>query len=206
MDLKIIENDLPEGLASDFCQAEIVAVDTETSGLDWRKDQLKLVQLFAPSIGTVLLRRPSISSTNLATVLSERSVLKLFHFAPFDLRFIRSTCGAEVLNVRCTKAASKLLDPDVARSEHSLASLVRRYLHVELDKGTVRTSDWGTEALTEEQIRYAENDVKFLIPLWEHLTSLLERRGKVAVYEEICSYMIVDADLEIDGIPNPLTY
>lgn len=203
---EILTGDLDDTWMRRFLTAPRVAVDTETSGLDWSKDYLHLVQLSTPGVGTVLLRRDDLPMPRLGEVLSSPSTVKIFHFAPFDLRFLSQVHSGTVMNVRCTKAASKMLNPKALGSAHSLASLLRQHMGVSLDKGAVRVSDWGTANLSADQITYAVRDVLHLVGLYERLSGLVDQAELTDVYNAICRYLPVDAHLETSGFPNPLVY
>ncbi len=183
-----------------------VAVDTETSGLYWSADQLLLCQLFSPATGPVLLRNVSGVPSELAALMADPKVVKVLHHAPFDLRFLEAKWGIRTVSVACTKAASKLLNPSGAHEEHSLKSVLRRYLGVEVEKGAVRTSDWGAPVLSYEQIEYATGDVSHLLELQRALSASLQEKNLTDIYAQVCAYMPVDAHLEVSGVPNPLIY
>ncbi|MGO1316606.1 MAG: ribonuclease D [Cellulomonadaceae bacterium] len=202
----VVKGDLPSGIADDLIASECVAVDTETSGLDWRSDQLLLCQLYSSEVGVILLRDVERRPQHLARVLESVDVLKVLHFAPFDIRFLSAQWGVSIRRLACSKAASKILDPALPAGAHSLASLVQRYLGVTLDKGSVRTSDWGAAALSPEQIAYASADVSHLPRLLDLLVGRLRESGREDLWLAVCEYMPADAQLEIDGVPNPLSY
>lgn len=202
----VLEGDLTPALARDLRAARRMAVDTETSGLNWGTEQLQLCQLFTPATGTVLLRNVPGRPTRLADLLADADVVKVFHFAPFDLRFLLARWGTSVRSVECTKAASKLLFPELPPAQHSLQSLLRRLLDIEISKGSVRTSDWGAPKLSAEQTRYAATDVEHLLVLADVLGQRLVQAGVRPLFDEVCAYMPLDARLEVSGIPNPLTY
>ncbi|MBK9696688.1 MAG: ribonuclease D [Propionibacteriaceae bacterium] len=204
MPVHVVSGDLTEELAA-FRGVGRVAVDTETTGLDWRGDSLKLCQLFAPALGPMLIRIAG-PAPQLRALLEDPSVIKVFHFAPFDLRFLEAGLGARTTSVVCTKAASKLLDPELPSQAHSLGALLLRHFGVELDKGAVRTSDWGSVELTDAQTEYAAGDVVSLLRLADVELDLLRGKGLSDEFAAICEYMPVDAHLEVTGIPNPLTY
>lgn len=197
--------DLPVEIAGQLRDARVVAVDTETTGLDWRVDSLQLCQLFSASVGAVLVRIEG-DAPQLRSLLEDPTVTKVFHFAPFDLRFLEAAIGARTAPVICTKAASKLLDPGLPSKAHSLGALLTRHFGVELDKGAVRTSDWGSRELTDAQTDYAVGDVINLLRLADVELKLLQARGLADEFEAICRYMPVDAHLELAGVPNPLAY
>lgn len=206
MSVTLVEGDLPVDLAMEFRNARRVAVDTETGGLDWHRDPLQLCQLFTPETGTVLLRRVERTPLNLAGLLGDAGVLKVLHYAPFDLRFLESQWESPVRSVACTKAASRLLDPNLPSKDHSLQPLLQRHLGVTVSKGAVRTSNWGAEALSEEQLAYASGDVIHLLDLHDALSQRLDVSGLAELYSRVCAYMPVDAHLAVSGFPNPLDY
>ncbi|WP_342372501.1 hypothetical protein PCC79_16510 [Propioniciclava soli] len=206
MTARIVTGDLPRDLAQTFRREHLVAVDTETTGLDWRRDSLELCQLFTPATGAVLIRRSDAYPENLLSLLRDRLITKVFHFAPFDLRFLEATWRAQTGPVYCTKAASKLLNPQLPAREHSLGPLLERHFSLHLDKGSVRVSDWGASELSPEQVAYAAADVLNLLRLVDQQSSELRARGLQADFELICSYMPLDARLEVAGYPNPLIY
>ncbi len=199
-------DDISDGLASMLHGVSRVAVDTETSGLDWRTDKLQLCQLFAPEIGTIVVRNVTSQASALAAVLTDPSVLKVFHHAAFDLRFLESTWGVTARPVACTKSASKLLDPNLRPEDHNLTSLLDRYLGVTIRKGAVRTSDWGAESLTMAQLDYAESDVIHLLELLDRELVDLDARGLREDFAAVCAYLPLDAHFEVAGLPDPLTY
>ncbi|WP_408636787.1 3'-5' exonuclease family protein [Occultella aeris] len=144
----MFDGDVSPEVARSVRAAGVVAVDTETSGLDWRADQLQLSQLFTPQTGPVFIRNVTGHPSALAEVLGDPGVLKVFHFAPFDLRFLEAGWDVRVSAAACTKAASKILQPTLPAHEHSVQPLLRRTIGVEMSKGSVRTSDWGAGDLS----------------------------------------------------------
>lgn len=202
----VVDGDLPKSLASELARAPVVAVDTETSGLDWRENRLQMCQLFTGNTGPIILRHVSDTPKELAALMASRRVLKVLHFAPFDLRFLQAQWNVPVRNIACTKAASKLLSPDVPNQMHSLGELVRCHLGVTLDKGSVRISDWGAPVLSMDQLKYAVGDVEHLPELYAILIDEVRRAGLDDLYRSICDYMPIDAHLDVSGMPNPLTY
>ncbi|WP_370617182.1 ribonuclease D [Mumia qirimensis] len=202
----LLDGDLPAELVRRIRSDGQVAIDTETSGLDWSTDQLQLCQIFAPSTGVVLLRNVTDTPTGLGQLLDDPGILKIFHFAPFDLRFLEAHWGLRARGISCTKAASKLLTPSAPPGDHSLQSLALRYLKLNLPKGRVRTSDWGAQSLSPEQIEYASNDVSHLIDLNAILATRIEEDGLTSLLADVCAYIPVDCHLEVCEIPNPLTY
>lgn len=182
-----------------------VAVDTETDGLSWSTDELRLCQLYTPDTGSVLIQDATGRPPLLTALIESQEVRKVFHFAPFDLRFLLARWHILGSNVACTKAASKLLAPTAPAVEHSLKALLQAELGVRIDKGAVRTGDWSG-VLSDEQVKYASADVEHLLDLFDRQTEQLRVRGLLGVYDEICRYMPVAAQLEVRGVPDPLQY
>lgn len=204
--IRVETGDIPDDLAREVGRHGQVAVDTETSGLDWRRDSLHLCQLFTPATGPVLVRRSDAHPANLARLFEDPEIVKVFHHAPFDLRFLEAAWGVRASSVVCTKTASKLLDPANPAAAHSLGALLERHFGVTLDKGAVRVSDWGAETLSPEQLAYAAADVTHLLRLWQMQRQELQARGLEPVFDAVCSYLPIDAHLEVAGFPNPLVY
>lgn len=204
MPVHILE-DLTAEFALRILQSGSCAVDTETSGLDWRTDRLEICQIYSAATGAVIIRNLGRTPENLATVLESSAVEKILHFAPFDLRFLERQWGIRAKAVRCTKTASRILEPDLPSAEHSLKPLLERSLGIRVDKGAVRTSDWGAHELSSEQISYATSDVLHLISLHDQITSRMSAEQR-ALYESVCKYLPSDAHREIIGVPDPLVH
>lgn len=206
MAIPVFDDDVPEDVLKLIRTDGLVAVDTETDGLSWASNRLDLCQLFSRSAGPVFVRGVAQRPPRLVSLLEDPAVRKVFHFAPFDLRFLAAHWDARVQNVACTKAASKLLDPALPSKGHSLQELLARHLGVHVGKGQVRTSDWSQERLTVEQIDYAASDVIHLPDLLEVLEQKLVVAELVELFSEVCRYMPTAARLEVTGIPDPMTY
>lgn len=202
----IVEGDLPDSAATALMRAPRVAWDTETSGLDWRSDRLALCQVHAPDVGTWLVRVTDRRPSRLIDLLAAQTVTKVFHHAPFDLRFMRRAWGVRSSNVLCTKVASKLLTPSAPTGEHSLAPLVQRHLGVVLDKGAARVSDWSAPELTDAQVLYAARDVEFLLPLAQILESRLSAEGLDQIYLECCRFLPAQVEVAARGIDDVFAY
>ncbi|MCL6608554.1 MAG: ribonuclease D [Geminicoccaceae bacterium] len=186
--------DLPEGLGF----GPVIAVDTETMGLDPQRDRLCLVQL-TDGDGTVHLvqiERGQRAAPRLAALLSDPTRLKLLHFARFDLAMLRRHLGIACAPVWCTKIASKLARTYTDR--HGLKDLCRELLGVELSK-TEQSSDWGAENLGEAQLRYAASDVVHLHALKERLEAMLEREERRALAEACMDFLPKRVELDLAG-------
>lgn len=175
---EICDRDLTPALLARYQQASAIACDTETMGLLPLRDRLCLVQL-SDADGYVAVVRLELGQTEaprLKELLEAPDILKLFHFARFDLATLRHHLGITVAPVFCSKIASKLGRTYSPR--HGLKELVKELEGIELDK-TAQSSDWGNAMhLSEEQLRYAANDVRYLHNLHQTLTTMLQREGR----------------------------
>ena len=154
-----------------------VAIDTETMGLDPRRDRLCLVQL-SPGDGSADVVQIAVGKTdapNLKRLLGDQALLKIFHFARFDLGMLQKAFGVMATPVYCTKIASKLTR--TYTDKHGLKDLARELIGVDLSKQQ-QLSDWGAETLTDAQLAYAASDVLHLHVLKEKLDVLLAREGR----------------------------
>ena len=176
-DFQIFDRDLDDAATARYLTAESIAVDTETMGLNYIRDRLCLVQLFSPGLLTVIkIAKGQTAAPNLKQVMEADQVTKVFHFARFDVAQLRHRLGIETQPIFCTKIASKLIR--TYSSSHGLKTLVQQLEGVYLDK-SAQCSDWGdAENLTEEQLRYAANDVRYLISMRQKLTVKLQREDR----------------------------
>ena len=203
----VMSGDLPAALADGFAASPVAAWDIETSGLDWRTDVIGTCQLFTDRVGTAVISVARDSAPlRLAALLGNPAVVKVFHHATFDLRFMTHAWGVQAASVRCTKVASKLLDPGAPNEMHSLQSLLERYLGVHVHKGAVRTSDWSANLLSEEQVEYAAGDVIHLPLLLAALRARLEARGLSELYDRCCDFLPARVALDLGGFPDVFAY
>lgn len=156
---------------------DTVAIDTETMGLDHHRDRLCVVQL-SPGDGSadvVQIPRRGAQATNLKALLADHNILKIFHFARFDLGVLQRTFGVMPQPVYCTKIASRLVR--TYTDKHGLKDLVRDLLGIDVSKQQ-QLSDWGAAELTDAQVAYAASDVLHLHALRERLDAMLAREGR----------------------------
>ena len=187
-------NDLPAGLVF----KEAVAVDTETQGLQPRRDRLCLVQLSAGDGNAHLVQFDGTdwSAPRLKALLSDRSILKIFHFARFDIAVISHYLGVVPEPLYCTKIASKLVRTYTDR--HGLKDLCSELLSVELSKQQ-QSSDWAAEKLSDQQKHYAASDVLYLHALKAKLAAMLQREGRTALAESCFRFVSVRGGLDLAG-------
>lgn len=205
--LTVARGDLPAEYFPAFRESALVAWDIETSGLDWRTCRIGTCQLFAAGTGTAVVSiEPAFRPERLVSLLEDGNLAKVFHHAPFDLRFMMHEWRARPVAVRCTKVASKLIDPHAPNEAHSLQQLVARYLGIDLPKGAVRTSDWTAHDLTPEQIQYAAADVIHLPSLLGALNARLAQMGLGPLYDRCCDFLPTRAALELGGYPDVFAY
>jgi ribonuclease D len=175
MTIRLHRGDLPD---LSHYNVDAVAIDTETMGLDPHRDRLCVVQL-SPGDGSAdVVQMPAAarSAPNLTRLLTTPSILKIFHFARFDLAALRNAFGVMPAPVYCTKIASRL--SRTYTDKHGLKDLVRELLGMELSKQQ-QLSDWGAEALSDAQVTYAASDVLHLHALRVKLNALLVREGRM---------------------------
>ena len=196
-------HDLPEGLDL----GTVVAVDTETMGLNPHRDRLCLVQLSAGDghAHLVQLVPPALGghgfdAPNLARLLADPAVTKLMHFARFDVAVLQHYLAITVAPVRCTKIAARLTRTFTDR--HGLKDLCKELLGIELSKQQ-QTSDWGSPALSPEQCAYAASDVLHLHALWAKLEALLLRENRLSLAEACFAFLPTRARLDLLGYEDP---
>ncbi len=196
MAITLHRGDLP----ADISFGPVVAIDTETMGLNPHRDRLCLVQLSAGDGNAHLVQIPKgpAKAPNLARLLADPKVLKLFHFGRFDIAVLEHALGVRCEPVYCTKIAAKLTRTFTDR--YGLKDLCKDLLGVDLSKQQ-QTSDWGADALSEEQMNYAASDVLHLHALKAKLDALLEREGRTELAQAAFRFLPTRARLDIAGWP-----
>ena len=197
------QNDLPDGVEL----GPVVAVDTETMGLNPHRDRLCLVQLSAgDNIAHLVQLVPTAlggagyDAPNLARLMADPATTKLMHFARFDVAVLQHALGITCAPVKCTKIAAKLVRTFTDR--HGLRDLCRELLGVEISKQQ-QTSDWGSPELSSEQVAYAASDVLHLHALWTKLEALLRREDRLALAEACFAFLPARARLDLLGYEAP---
>ncbi|MCH9764485.1 MAG: ribonuclease H-like domain-containing protein [Alphaproteobacteria bacterium] len=189
--------DLPDGLSF----GASVAVDTETLGLNPHRDRLCLVQLSAGD-GTahlVQIAKGATTAPNLKSLLQNPKVLKIFHFARFDVAVLEQNLGAKTTPIYCTKIASKLARTYTDR--HGLKDLTAELLGIELSKQQ-QSSDWAAKKLSDQQLAYAASDVLHLHALKQHLDYMLAREGREDLARACFDFLPKRARLDLVGFPD----
>jgi ribonuclease D len=191
-------NDLPDGLSL----GPIVAIDTETMGLDPRRDRLCVVQLSSGDghAHLVQIDRGQTAAPNLERLLTDPAILKLFHFGRFDIAALQNAFGVRTAPVWCTKIASRMTRTFTDR--HGLKYLLIELLGVDVSKQQ-QTSDWGAATLTEAQKEYAASDVLYLHKLKTELESRLVREGRMELAQRCFDFLPTRAELDLMGWDEP---
>ena len=195
MKYKLYKNDFPSTLNL----KKMVAIDTETMGLNLNRDRLCLVQVcFGDDIGHLLQlsKQSEEKPKNLIKLLKNKTITKIFHYGRFDLAMLNKNVGPVVGPIYCTKIASKLSRTFGAK--HGLKDLCKDLLNIELDKFH-QTSDWGTKKLSKDQLAYAAQDVLFLHKLKIKLDEILLREGKMNLALECFESLKTRVKLDLEG-------
>ena len=192
----VFDEDLDAVWTERYLQAPRLAVDTEAMGLIHGRDRLCLVQI-ADAEDRVACVRIGLGQTdapNLKSLFESAAVEKVFHFARFDVAALATGLGIAVRPLFCTKVGSRLGRTYTPR--HGLKDLVLELVGVELDKGA-QSSDWGrVDQLTESQLSYAANDVRYLLPARARLETMLRREGRWDLAQRCFTCIPVIADLD----------
>jgi ribonuclease D len=197
VDFQICDRDLSEQQLASYLQAEAIAVDTETMGLLPQRDRLCLVQLCDPldQVTVVRIERGQTNAPNLKQLLEAENSVKVFHFARFDVATLKYHLAINVNPIFCTKVASKLARTYTPK--HGLKDLVQELEQVELDK-SAQSSDWGNAAnLSPEQLRYAANDVRYLLSARQKLMTMLQREERWELSQQCFQCIPTIAQLDL---------
>ncbi len=196
MTIKLHRGDLP----ADFEAGASIAIDTETMGLRPARDKLCVVQISTGDGNAHIIQmdRSTYAAPCLKALLADAKVKKLFHFARFDIATLKLHLGVDTQNIYCTKIASRLTRTYTDR--HGLKDLVRELLGIELDKQQ-QSSDWGAHVLTEQQKKYAGQDVLYLHELKARLDQMLEREGRTQIAQACFDFLPTRAALDLLGWP-----
>ena len=194
LSIEVHHGDLP----NNFDFGPIVAVDTETQGLNYLRDRLCTTQLSAgDGICHIVQFAPnSYKANNLKTLLTDSEVKKIFHYARFDIVMLKKHLGITVNPVFCTKIASKLVR--TYTSFHGLKDISRELLKIDLSKEQ-QSSDWAAKNLSQEQLTYAANDVLNLHLIHDRLCEMLAREGRLKLAESCFEFLDTRCELDAGG-------
>lgn len=194
MKIKLHKGDLPNGLDL----GPLVAIDSETLGLNPQRDRLCLVQLSSGdgSAHMVQFESGKYEAPNLKRLLTDANVTKLFHFARFDVAMFKQYLGVVTEPIYCTKIASKLVR--TYTDKHGLKDIVKELLNVDLSKEQ-QSSDWGAPELSEKQLAYAANDVAYLHRLKDVLDGMLAREGRTPLAKACFDFLPTRSQLDLAG-------
>jgi len=194
MTVRLHRGDLPDLTR----YTDSVAIDTETMGLQPHRDRLCVVQLSNGdgSADVVQIPKDHANAPNLKALLANPNVIKIFHYARFDLAALYNAFGVMPQPVYCTKIASRLSRTYTDR--HGLKDLAREVLNIDLSKQQ-QSSDWGSQTLSEAQLAYAASDVLHLHALRERLDAMLAREGRLGLAQACFEFLPTRAKLDLRG-------
>ena len=192
--IKLYKNDLPINIKFKGS----IAIDTETMGLNINNDRLCLIQISDANNNSYIVQflKNCYDAPNLKKILNDKNILKIFHYARFDIAVIKKNLGIMCKPIYCTKIASKLARTFTDR--HGLKDLCKDLLKVDLNKQS-QTSDWGNDILTENQLDYAANDVLYLHEIKNKLDKILVREGKQRLAKSCFEFLSTRAEFDLLG-------
>ena len=191
IDIKLYKNDLPD----DLKLGNVLAIDGEFMGLNVRRDPLCLIQISSGNSDAHIVQfdRSTYNAPNLAKILTDESITKIFHYGRADLAHIKYYLKVDTRNILDTKIASKL-----ARSysdSHSLKTLIKEFINIDISK-QFQSSDFGGD-LTSAQLKYCANDVIYLHQIHKKLTNILEREKRINLYYDSLKFLKTRVDLDL---------
>ena len=195
-------NDISEDLFNIYRESLYLAVDTEAMGLIHGRDRLCLIQICNEFNLTscIKIELNNKDSPNIKNLFENKKIMKIFHYARFDVAALKCNLKINTSNIFCTKIASKLAR--TYTNKHGLKDLINELLEIELDKSS-QSSDWGSsEDLSNKQIEYAANDVRYLIEAMQKLKVILEREGRYELAQKCFNCVAVHAELDIFKFSN----
>jgi ribonuclease D len=204
---EIAQGDLTEEQLDHYLKQKEVAIDTETMGLNPLRDRLCVVQLcdrerravlvqIPPTPGRIAPLSPAVGAPRLKRLLEDQSILKILHFARFDVAAIRHHLGIVMAPIFCTRTASKLVRTYTDR--HGLKDVALELVNVEMDK-TSQSTDWSRSDLSPAQLKYATADVTLLHPIMDKLSMMLAREGRKEIADECFRTISLLSQLDLMG-------
>ncbi|MBL4748227.1 MAG: ribonuclease D [Magnetovibrio sp.] len=193
-DIRLYKNDLPDGLVF----KDAIAVDSEAMGLNPHRDRLCVVQLSGGDeiCHLVQFELGTTQAPNLQRLLEDDKVVKIFHYARFDVMLLKQALGIRVNPLYCTKIASRLAR--TYTDSHSYKSVCLELVGVQISK-VQQSSDWGADILSEEQLIYAATDVLYLHKIREKLNIILAREGRLGMAQACFDFLHTRTDLDLEG-------
>lgn len=190
----IYKNDLP----SDLKFQKSIAIDTETMGLKTKRDRLCVVQISSGdgNAHLVLFDGKDYRANNLCKLLADENIEKIFHYARFDMAAIKHYLKVNVTNVYCTKIASKLAR--TYSDSHGLKTLCEELISVEISKKQ-QSSDWGSNEISQAQIKYAAQDVLYLHKIKSKLEEIIVRENRADIYRRCIEFLPTRVALDLQG-------
>ena len=201
-EISFCKNDLTEELFNAYKSSKYLAVDTEAMGLYHGRDRLCLVQICNESNLTscIKIEIGSQKAARIQNLFEDNNIMKIFHYARFDIATLKCNLMIKTQNIFCTKIASKIAR--TYTNKHGLKDLIKDLLGIELDKSS-QSSDWGSEEnLSQDQINYAANDVKYLINAMKKLTIILKRENRYEIAKECFTVVPIYSELDIQHFTN----
>ena len=197
MKIKLHNNDLPKNIK--FTKS--VAIDTETMGLNPLRDRLCLVQLSDGNdvCHLIQFKNKTAKPKNLINILKNNKILKIFHFARFDVAILKHTLKIDINNIYCTKIASKLAR--TFTDKHGYKDLCKELLNVEISKSE-QTTDWGKKKLTQKHQQYAATDVFYLHKIRNELNAILKREDRLDLCKACFKFIQYRTNLDLKGWNN----
>ena len=197
-EINFCKNDLNDNLFDLYQKSSYLAVDTEAMGLVHGRDRLCVIQISnEDNIATYIKIEMNHTASNKVKLLFEdEKIKKIFHFARFDVAALKCNLKINTKNIFCTKIASKLAR--TYTNKHGLKDLVSEFLKIDIDKKE-QSSNWSNKRLTNDQIQYAINDVKYLDEIYRVFNSELKKKSLVKEYKEILSFLETRVDLDLMG-------
>ena len=201
-EINFCKNDLSNNLFNLYENSSYLAVDTEAMGLIHGRDRLCVIQLSNEQNITTCIKLEinQCNSKNIKSLLENKQIKKIFHFARFDIAALKSNLEINTQNIFCTKIASKLAR--TYTNKHGLKDLIYEMVNIELDKSS-QSSDWGSEDdFSNAQMDYAANDVRYLIDAMKKLVVILKREGRYELAEKCFNVVPIFSELDIKRFTN----